>query len=524
MNWSSDDLTATLDAHRARRGDTTSVEVKRATGGVPSMPETLCAFANMPAGGTVVCGVDEAHGQFHVVGVPDVAVLEAGLVAQAREAVTPSPTLLPQVFRLDGKDVLVAHVVPLRLTDRPATVRGQAYLRQSDGDYVMHAHELRMLEVAQLHADERVDYDVKPVTGMSEEDLVPELVTDYVAAVRERDRRLRDRTHQEILRQTNVLTAAGEPTLAGLYALGDYPQGRYPGLTVTAAVQVRGGEGQARSRNLTDFTGPVPVLLDEVMAWVRQNLGTEHVYRPDGQLERRPELPLAAVRELLGNALVHRDLGPDTLGAGKAIQVRLTDRALFIQSPGGLRGVSLTQLESDEHAQAAVNQRLYQIAKKLTTPDGASVIEGEGGGIHEVFRSARQWGLDRPQLIDTGVQFKALLWRPRPEGARPSRREPAVEVATTSPAEVTPGAKAGTPSSAVPPSSAPTRHEGRVLGALAAGEAVGIRDLEEATMLTARQIRYALRQPLLDGLVEMTGGQGHKDTRYRLVSARGAGD
>ncbi|WP_199197130.1 helix-turn-helix domain-containing protein, partial [Ensifer sp. NM-2] len=229
MNWFSDDLTATLDALRARRGDTTSVEVKRATGGVPSMPETLCAFANMPDGGTVICGVDEAHGEFRVVGVPDVAVLEAGLVAQAREAVTPSPTLLPQVFRLDGKDVLVAHVVPLRLTDRPATVRGQAYLRQSDGDYVMHAHELRMMEVAQLHAEERVDYDVKPVTGMSEEDLVPELVTDYVAAVRERDRRLRDRTHQEILRQTNVLTAAREPTLAGLYALGDYPQGRYPG-------------------------------------------------------------------------------------------------------------------------------------------------------------------------------------------------------------------------------------------------------------------------------------------------------
>ena len=99
-----------------------------------------------------------------------------------------------------------------------------------------------------------------------------------------------------------------------------------------------------------------------------------------------------------------------------------------------------------------------------------------------------------------------------------------MEVARTPPVEEVPDVKADAPSSAVPPSSAPTRHEGRVLGALAAGEAVGIRDLEEATMLTARQIRYALRQPLLDGLVEMTGGQGHKDTRYRLVSARGAGD
>ena len=41
---------------------------------------------------------------------------------------------------------------------------------------------------------------------------------------------------------TNVLTAAGEPTLAGLYTLGTYPQGQYPALTVTAAVQLPGAK------------------------------------------------------------------------------------------------------------------------------------------------------------------------------------------------------------------------------------------------------------------------------------------
>lgn len=158
--------------------------------------------------------------------------------------------------------MLVAHVVPLRLTDRPATVQGQAYLRQADGDYVMHAHELRMLEVAKLHADERVDYDVKPVTGMSEDDLVPELVTDYVAAVRERDRRLRDRTHQEILRQTNVLTAAGEPTLAGPLRPRRLPAGPLSGAhrhRRRPGARRRGAGAQPQPHGLH---GTRPVLLD----------------------------------------------------------------------------------------------------------------------------------------------------------------------------------------------------------------------------------------------------------------------
>lgn len=219
-----------------RRGDTTNVEVKRAAGGVPQLAETLCAFANMPEGGTIILGVDETRGAFNVTGVADVALLEAGVAAQSREGVTPSPQIIPQTLQLDERQVLLIHVVPLRTADKPATVQGVAYLRQSDGDYRMHEHELRMLEVAKLHADERVDYELKVATGLGEQDLVSSLVDEFVAAVRRKNRRLRDRTSEEILRQTSVLTSSGEPTLAGLYALGDFPQGRFPGLTVTAAV------------------------------------------------------------------------------------------------------------------------------------------------------------------------------------------------------------------------------------------------------------------------------------------------
>lgn len=531
MEWDEQDLHRVLTELRLRRGDTTSVEVKRAAGGVPRMPETLCAFANMPNGGAAVLGVDEADGRFEAVGVHDVANLEAGLAAQARSAVTPSPHLEFQTFEVDGKTVEVVHVSPLRLTDKPAFTGGRAYLRQADGDYAMQPHELRMIEVAKLHVDEQVDYDIAPVQGHSQEDLDTNLVTSYVEAVRTHARRLRDMTDEQILRATNVLTASGEPTVAGLYALGHYPQGHFPALTVTAAVQLPGGEGSARNRNLEDFTGPLPVLLSDSLGWVEENLASINRYRPDGHMEVVPELPLNAVRELIANALVHRDLGPNTLGMGKQVQIRITPKSLFIQSPGGLKGVSLSQLESVEHAQAAVNQRLYQIAKRLTTPDGGSVIEGEGGGIREVFRSAQERGLHRPQLIDTGVQFKALLWRPlegeTDEGApsEPHRVTLLPGEKNVDPLEVS--AQAGASSTTAPlylASSAPTVNEPVVLSALVRNPGPHtIHELAAATGLTLGQLRYALAKPLREGIVVMEGGQGLKSTRYSVKSPTNMG-
>ena len=69
------DLVSTL---RRRAGDMDSVEVKSARGGVPHVAETLCAFANMPGGGVLICGLDEEDA-FRPVGLTDIASLERGI-------------------------------------------------------------------------------------------------------------------------------------------------------------------------------------------------------------------------------------------------------------------------------------------------------------------------------------------------------------------------------------------------------------------------------------------------------------
>lgn len=509
MEWNEDQLWSVLAAMQARRGDSASIEVKRAAGGLPAnVPETVCAFANMPDGGTLILGVDERSG-FSITGVANPAEMEPGLVSQARTAVHPSPHIETEILTLNGRPVVIADIRPLRHHDKPATYQGVAYLRHSDGDYEIQEHELRMIEVEKLHADERIDYDRRAVPDTGTEQLVPDLVADYVSACRISTDRLRQKADYEVLRLTNIVTATGEVTLTGLYALGDYPQGAEPSLTATAAVQVAPDGSGVRNRNLRDFSGPIPVMLDDLMAWVETNVSTVRRYRDDGHMVEEHEIPLRAVRELLANALVHRDLGPNTLGTGKGIQVRLTDRSLVIQSPGGLRGISLRQIEGSEHAQAAVNQRLYAAAKKLKTSDGARVIEGEGGGIREVFESAARAGLPRPTLTNTGVQFTAILWLP------PRRRGSETDTPTIQ-QEHADKANRALELAFEKREGRKTKNEDGVLAALSLTEASTIHELIDRSQLSEGQVRYALAPLLKEGLVVMIGRRGDRNTTYQL--------
>lgn len=503
MEWNAQRLEETLALLRERGFDSTEIEVKAARGGLPeNLGQTLSAFANMPDGGTLILGVDEKSG-FTPVGVD--AEVEAGIASLARNGVVPSPHLdfYPFTFKSDNNPltVLVVAVRGLSIVDRPARYKGQAYLRQSDGDYRMNDAEQRMVEVAKLHAEEQVLYDEAPVAHTSIDDLDPTYLETYLSNVRAESRRLAGFAPEKILRAKGLLTAEGQLTLAGLYALGSYPQGVRPALTVTAAVQLPEGSG-ARTRNRRDFDGPLPDLLNDLVAWCAQNLPREQRYRQDGHMVDVPLVPLQAVREFVANALVHRDLGPGTLGQGKSVQIRVTPKALFIESPGGLRGLSVEQLKALEHAQAAVNQRLYDAAKYLRTPGGERLIEGEGGGIQEGFAAMAQAGLRPPQLINSGVKFKVILWFDRAEPVAQVPPEP-VEIALVVPQVVESQVKL-------------RKNSPYIVDALRRDGELSAPELAEQLGLSLAQVRYALRPLLESRYVVMVGGQGSHSTVYAL--------
>ena len=274
-----DDLLGALAVLELRGGDTTSIEAKTFSEYSPEqLGPTLSAFANKPGGGVILLGVSERDG-INVVGVDDVDGLLKRAANQARNGFSAPIRVDVRAFDLDGKAIGVVNVEGADVNEKPVRwlKDKKAYLRQYDGDYQMVASEEQML----LLRHRRPTADADPVRGSSLLDLDQTLVSQYLASARETTPRLADYSDEEVLYNTGVVAdrQSGELSVAGLYALGEYPQRLLPHLTLTAAVE---GSGDVRAVKRRDFTGALPVKLDDVLEWVRGNVESLQLETPDG--------------------------------------------------------------------------------------------------------------------------------------------------------------------------------------------------------------------------------------------------
>ena len=298
---------------------------------------------------------------------------------------------------------------------------------------------IAQIELARTRRLDPAHPDTEAIRSTSLKALDPTLLRDYLTSCRSRSRRLAALDDTEVLRAAGVIAPSGEVTLAGIYAMGKNPQRYRPSLGITAAVLMPVG-AKERTRDLIHVTGPIPDLLDGAMPWIARNTPTSIRCDDLGDSRETPVLPMWAVRELLVNALVHRNL--DAATEAERIELRVVGSTLVITSPGGLRGITEDALGRPD-SKCAVNPVLYEICKNLHTTDGARLITDESG-IREVRDAAARADLPDPILRDSGVRFTAIL------------RWPATETAEEEGAETpAPRRSPGTPPSGVPRRSAP---------------------------------------------------------------------
>jgi ATP-dependent DNA helicase RecG len=470
---------ALIDSLRTQGGDTTDVEVKSAAGGLPeSLTASLSALSNLPGGGTVILGIDERAG-FRPVRLADPQVLMQGLATKARSYLPPVRlTISGETYA--GHPIVLARVHECDVSAKPCRVAatGAAYLRGYGGDF-----ELSDLEVQGFLAARRPPhFDRAGVDGATSADLDQELIAAFVAAVRDRDPRGLGRftDDRELLLRAGVTLADARPTVAGLLALGVHPQQFFPRFVIQASAEPRADDPPGvRARNQVTITGAIPRMLDEALAWARRTFDSTIVTRPDGSVHDQLGYPLVAFRELVANALVHRDL--DHWSAGLAIEVRLRRDRLVITNPGGLYGITVDRLGKDA-VTSARNARLVAICQHVRTPGSDSrVIEALASGIPMANAALTQQRLPPAHFIDAGIRFTAILRHP-----------------TDSP----------------PTASDLTPTQARIYEALVSGPRA-VNDLEAALSLTGPTIRKALRELGRRDLVHQHGGRGRRTTYTR---------
>ncbi len=389
-----------------RKCESRTIEVKAAHQGCPEkLYDSISAFANQDSGGTFLFGLDEKN-DFEKVGVYDAQDLQKK-VTEYCEQMTPVVRPIFTVCDEDGKVFVSAEIPPLDIAERPCfkTAKGRlkgSYIRVGEADKPMTEYEVYSYEAFrkkyrdELRTVERASFSV----------LNKALLDDYLHRKRTGRPNLESASEEQQY-ELNGIMRDGQVTLVALLLFGLYPQAYYPRLCITATC-VPGrekGDVDARENRFTDtmrIEGTIPDMLDEALSFVRTNMRTAtRIDTKTGKRTDLPQYPMAAVREAVLNALVHRDYSMHT--EGMPIQLDMYADRLEIINPGGLYG----RLTVDQLGRTQPDTRNPVLVTAMET---MGKTENRYSGIPTIRRSMEQQSLPEPVFENSSGSFKVILY------------------------------------------------------------------------------------------------------------------
>lgn len=383
-----------------------TIEVKAARLGCPEkLYDTISAFANQDDGGTFVFGLDEKQ-DFAKVGVYDAQDLQKRVMEYCEQM---TPVVRP-VFTVCGEGNMVfvsAEIPPLDVTERPCfkTAKGRlhgSYIRVGDADKPMTEYEVYSYEAYR----KKYQDDIRSVDRASLSALDTAKVEEYLLRRRLNRPNLAAMDAQQLYELTGI-TREGTITLAALMLFGVYPQAYFPqlGIIATSVPGTEMGLLDQEGRRFTDsrrIEGTIPEMLEGALAFVRSNMQVSTTVDPQtGQRVDRPQYPMDAVRELVLNALVHRDYSIHT--EGMPIQVTLFSDRLEIKNPGGLYG----RLTLDQLGKVQPDARNPLL---ITAMEALGQTENRYSGIPRVRHAMEEMGLPQPAFSNQRGDFSVCLY------------------------------------------------------------------------------------------------------------------
>ena len=390
------------------RTELPDVEVKSARGGCPKVFDTLSGMANQSGGGVILFGLEEAAG-FEACGVYDARDLMVQVSNQCQQM---EPELRPlyTVAEFQGKTLVSAEIPEVETERKPCYYRGKgrlagSYIRVGDQDLHMTEYEVYSYEAFR----KKLQDELRPCPRATATDLNASRLEEYMLSVRGKKPNLANLDRDRALQMQGILSE-GRPTLAGMMLFGEYPQAWFPQFCITA-VAVPGTElGEVgafgdRFKDNARIEGTLPQMLDQAMTFVMRNISVAtHIDPATGRREDRPTYPAVAVREILLNALIHRDYSLHT--ESTPIVLRLFADRLELENPGGLYG----RMTLDLLGRATADTRNPFIAAAMEL---MSLTENRYSGIPTIQRAMREAGLRAPVFEVLRGNFRVTLYNNR---------------------------------------------------------------------------------------------------------------
>jgi len=394
-----------------RNGEDSLVEFKRDEVSNHDLARTLVAFLNLE-GGTVLLGVEDDG---TVAGVARER-LEEWVSELCRVKIEPPIVPLLSWVRnaAPGRDVLAVRVTqgPDKPYGRVHHGRRTYYIRVGSTNREASREEIERM----FQASGRLHYGLKPALGASLDTLDLRRLQDYFervlggSAPKHEDREAWER----LLRNVDLMTDSSGTSVAtvdGVLLFASAPNRHVPQAGVRA-ICYPGTEPDYATRADEDLRGPmVPLagadgpliglgLVDAAWDFVRRN--TAPTARIEGMRRvDRWEYPEDVVREVVANALVHRDYSI----AGADVMLTIYSDRLEIQSPGRLPN-TVTVDGMKAGVRYSRNQTLVNVMRDY------GYVDARGMGVrNKVIPGMRAHNGTEPDLIEEEHRFTVRLWK-----------------------------------------------------------------------------------------------------------------
>ena len=380
-----------------KKSEGQTLEFKRSTAELQGAMQSLCAFMN-GAGGMVIIGVGQDG---RLIG-QDVSDATQQKIAAALDRFEPPAPVRMEFFDLEKDKQVIMLNADAGNEAIPFTFEGRAYERVGATTRKMPQSRYEELLLGRGHAKRR--WENLPVDGLTLKDLdrteilrTRELSIQQNRISPDASRDIGDILDRLGLRVNGMLTQASQ-ALYGTRLFPNYPQcllkmGRFRGTTVIGEIV------DNRQEHINAFA-----MVREGMAFLERTMPLGARF-PKGKIfrEDRFPVPLDALREILLNAVMHRNYS-DYSGY---VAIVIFDDRIEIQSHGLLpQGVTLEQL-SGPHRSKLRNPLIAEAFHRT------GAVEVWGRGTNRVIGMCKEHGAAPPIFEERQgffiVTFKASL-------------------------------------------------------------------------------------------------------------------
>ncbi|NWG17880.1 MAG: putative DNA binding domain-containing protein [Chloroflexi bacterium] len=375
-----DDLTNWL-----RSGRSAELDWFDAHAPIETLAAHLAAMANN-RGGTLLLGIG-ADGT--VSGLDDAAEMLDRLLQAALSLDPPLIIPLPEKVSSGDKAVLVVRVPPGMPHIYAAA--GRYLRRQETANVPISSRDLRLLIMQRAETS----FETEVARGAGLGDMDWNKVKMYVAGLSGLGE---TSVEKVLLRRGCLIEHEGglRPTHAGILLFGKDPQRFIRGADITAARFA--GETMSDRFSRQDILGTLPDQIRRAEMFLIDHLRKGVQLGQAMARDEEFEYPLEAARELVVNAVAHRDYQI----SGDGIRLFLFSNRMEVISPGALPGpVTIANIKDERFSR---NPVIVQVLSDM------GFIERLGYGVDRVIDLMRQKQLRAPQFEERAGSFRVALF------------------------------------------------------------------------------------------------------------------